>query len=475
MARERIAAPGRSRPQENPVNSRIFWNEDEKQKIAAESYRILSKDKRLTNIEAIDQAQKKVLQADRRRPLDSINFSKFRPWIVPMWDAIGASKTKQEGAKASAESLFDTPPATDTPAPAAVSTPENTSSTSVPGKQKEFDIAKRDDRRDMPKEFDIATTDPRSKPVLPTESDTSASRQLVRWTDAEKMTLARSVYKRMEQGGIERLDALREAMAMELDADRQRVINTWMQVQDWIEPMMRSAKAEAIQAKYDAERRAVEEARRAEEEHAALLAEQERLRVLAEQQELEVQRRVAAHVDSMSFEALIRQFAKRMAVDMLTALRDEIKGGMIDHILDAATAPAPTSGIVVEPDVSTASNTPVDTPVSTPAPKLPKIMVIGLYPVQEQDVQKAFLGVYDFIFVPNTKLGGQGAGGNAMVAKQHNAEVIIGMSDHMGMDVLQKRKHLSKPFVSISGAVSNLKRWLSAYHEGNIELPKVGE
>jgi len=440
MARERIAAPGRSRPQENPVNSRIFWNEDEKQKIAAESYRILSKDKRLTNIEAIDQAQKKTLPADRRRPLDSINFSKFRPWIVPMWDAIGASKTKQEGAKASAESLFDTPPATDTPAPAAaapVSTPETTS------------------------------------PTLPTENDTSASRQLVRWTDEEKMILARSVYRRMEQGGIERLDALRNAIAMELPADRKRVINTWMQVQEWLEPLMRMAKAQIAQEKFDAERAAVEEARRAEEEHAALLLEQERQLQLAAAREVEVQQRIAKHVDSMSFESLIRQFAKRMAVDMLTALRDEIKGGLVDHIMDAATAPDP--GIVVQPDVSTASNTPVDTPVSTPAPKLPKIMVIGLYPVQEQDVQKAFLGVYDFIFVPNTKLGGQGAGGNAMVAKQHNAEVIIGMSDHMGMDVLQKRKHLSKPFVSISGAVSNLKRWLSAYREGNIELPKVGE
>ena len=47
------------------------------------------------------------------------------------------------------------------------------------------------------------------------------------------------------------------------------------------------------------------------------------------------------------------------------------------------------------------------------------------------------------------------------------------MTDSMGLDVLHKSKHLRRPFVKIAGSVSNLKRWLTAYHEGHIELPGV--
>lgn len=431
--------------------NRIFWSAEEKRIVATESFRLLGHSKEVGTVAAtvkmaaIGKAQIRRLPKERHRPLDKVDFKKFEPWITPLWNEMAG--VKQAEAKQKAEDLFTGP----VQQHVEIQAEPEAQPTSPP----------KDDT--LPEiEGGFKHPEPPTSPAPIVDE----IRHMVRWVDSEKMTLARGVVNRTKDGGVERLDALRSTISLDLPDYRRRDISTWHMVEAWIEPMLKQAKTDMLLEEIAA-REAHEQALRDEAAAAeAARLEQQRHIDEAREREQEIERRVAARVNTLSFDALIRAFARKLAHDTLTAIRDEMHSGLTDELMEAMTAPSTPT--IQEPDKEEAF-----TPV-TPAPRLPRIMVVGLWPKQEQDVKKAFLGAFDIVFVPNSKEGGQGAGGNGMLAKADGCEVVIGMIDSMGLDVHQKRKHLRRPFVQIAGSASNLKRWIGAYKEGNVELPKVG-
>jgi len=103
-------------------------------------------------------------------------------------------------------------------------------------------------------------------------------------------------------------------------------------------------------------------------------------------------------------------------------------------------------------------------PTAIPAPsriRLPRVTVVGLIPQQERDVEAAFSGVIDFVFVKAQRTGGGGHGGAGMLTKSASSDLVLCMTDFVGHDVEHSAKHLRVPFERINGSVSALKRWLT--------------
>ena len=107
---------------------RIHWNDDEKQLLAAESFRIIQKETALSPLAAVSRAQQKVLPENRRRDLHQ---NRSLNWLAPMWDqmrARDAALARRALARTNAESLFmplcdAAPSAPEAVAPVSVSEP----------------------------------------------------------------------------------------------------------------------------------------------------------------------------------------------------------------------------------------------------------------------------------------------------------------------------------------------------------------
>ncbi|MEM5297673.1 hypothetical protein VSR82_25475 [Burkholderia sp. JPY481] len=102
-----------------------------------------------------------------------------------------------------------------------------------------------------------------------------------------------------------------------------------------------------------------------------------------------------------------------------------------------------------------------DSETIPPRDRPPRVTVVGLIHQQERDVEQAFSGVIDFVFVKAQKTGGGGHGGAGMLTKSASSDLVLAMTDFIGHDVEHSAKHLHVPFRRITGSVSALKRWLT--------------
>lgn len=435
MMREQRADTAR-RPKEPVVETgRVFWNDDEKRKVAKESFQILSRDKSMTSMEAIDIAQRKVLKPDRQRPLASVNFSKFRPWINPLWDEIGGTKDKQAKAKENLGELFQ-PEVTPMPAQAIAEAPEAEAPATPPANQTV-----------------VGTHSPASNvTALPHDPPTHDTRTLVRWTDDEKRTLAARVHYLLGHfHDMRPLEALRKAIESELPEDRQRDIAGWSIVETWIDPMIAQLKLDEQIAELQAREEREREARERAEQLLQEQAEQERIEAqVQERVEAVIAQRVAAMQPS-GLEAIIGLFAQRFADTFVNAVSESVSKAVAQHIGNLSFGqPTQHEEKLAVP----------------PKDRLPRICVVGLYRQQEEDVAKAFLGTAEFVFVKSTKEGGNGHGGAGMVTKAATCDIVVSMVDHAGVDVETHAKHLKIPFKRVPGGASACKRFITAWLTG---------
>jgi hypothetical protein len=429
---------------------RIRWDADEQRKVAVEAFRIIESNNTIHKMQAIELAQKKVLRPARRRRLEQTNFSQFR-WMEPIWQSL--TEARKAGAKKAANDLFESPATpTVTPEPEAKAEPEYPILERV-----EQELEKQNAQPEQPP----PESPPQSVTVVPdataTPQPAAQTRKQVHWTEDEKRQLAaRAHYLLRTFEDMKPIEALRKAVESELPADRYREVHT-LTAFEWFVPMVEQVKAEeAAEAQRLKEQQEIE-ARIAQE--AA-----ERIEREARAREEEIERRVNQRVNALSFDDLIRNFARKLAGDMLVAMRDELRAGIMGEVLDAVTAPTPTPAPAAGPEL------PHEPPhASAPEKKLPKVMVVGLPPNQESEVEKAFRGTLEFDFVKSTKQGGVGEGGHAMLRRSATCDVVVAMSE-AGLDVEQKRKQLTVPFRRVTGAASSLKRWLTLLANGSVDL-----
>lgn len=413
MARQR-ASHSHLTPVPDMPATKIFWDDDEKRKVAAESYRLLQADNTLSNMAAIEQAQRKVLSAPRRRDLGKTTFQKMRPWILDLWAEIGARASKS-------------PNVTSTPSPVEIPTVVS------------------------------------AVPAAPSPSEDTAVRPNVRWTEEEQRKLAARVYYLTQTfEDMSRLDALRKAMESELPADRYRPLKAWSQVSAWLDPMIEQCALD-VQLKQAEE----QEAREREAQQRQIVDEQRRI---AESRiEEEVQRRVEAQLEAyerqtrnVSLDSLVRQFADRLASTLSDAFSASISKALGAQLATIATHSMHTYTRAE------------DMPHAPPKDRLPRVTVVGLLRQQEEDVEQAFKGVIDFVFVKSMREGGNGEGGAGMLTKSARSDLVIAMVDHCGHDVDASARHLKVPYKRLGGKASHLKRWLTEWLAGE-NAPGVGQ
>ena len=404
-------------------NTKVFWNEEEKRKVARESYKLLSANKSMNRVDAIAAAQR-VLPAERRRAVLDVSFGKFRPWIEPLWHEIGA----QEEARKNAADLFQTPAVND-------------SSNEV---------------------LPVSTQAVESPTVVNDAAHDDHTGSLVRWTDDEKRKLAARVhYLTNHFENMSKLEALRKAIDSELPADRARDIITWSMVGAWLDPMLEQIKIEAEIKQHeeteDREARLRAEREQQDKELADLIAFNERV-------EAEVQARVSGIVSqhqatqaNQGLESIIKLFADKLAATVVESISTALGKAVSDQMASFNMGA-----------IQSLTN-PAERKVEAPKDHLPKVTVVGLLNQQAEDVRKAFLGTVEFVFVKSQMEGGSGHGGAGMLTKGASSDIVVAMVDHIGKDVEASACHLKVPYQRLNGSVTSLKRWLTGWLAGEYQ------
>lgn len=417
----------------------IHWDENERRSVAAEAFRISNREPEWTLRRVVSVAQK-VLPENRRRPIDKTQDDKLGVWLMPLWQEM------QERTK-TAEELFKPPPVT----------PETVSVADMPA------IAPQPVTTPViePK----ADSQPDSQPdARPSSSEATANdrKAMVYWKDEHKAKVIEKTFSLLRTfPDMSKLEAMRKAMQSELPPTLQRDLVTWGLVSAWAEPMLEKLEVDAriLALEQKRAREAQEEAQRAE----AARLEAERLieQQAAQMRELQIEAAVTARVEKLSFEQLIHAFASKLARETISGIAAEFEKQMADKISNA-----------VAQGVSTKETTPADDErmIVPPSSRVPLVGVVGLLNQQAEDVKKAFLGTIEFVFVKAQQEAGASGGGHAMLEKCARCDVVIAMTDHMGHDVTYASKKLHVPFKPLTGSVSNLKRFLHSWINGEVAL-----
>lgn len=452
------------------MSERIVWNDDEKLLLAAESFRIFQKETDLSPLAAISRAQQKVLPENRRRDLHQ---NRSLNWLSPMWDqmrARDAALARRAEARQHAEELFEPVAPVAMAAPIEPETvafnapifgpfapPENTGGTGGTPPTTEPDDAR------------PSSSETVSESASESENTQTASkhRTSVFWRDDEKQKVCfRARSNLLRWPDMKPLEAFRKAQDSELPEDRRRNLTTWEMVRDWAEPMLEKLaldeQIEAARQHEENERIRAEERAEAAEREAAL----QRAEVEEKEAALAFETAVQTRMETLTLDDMFKAMARRMAREFVGAFSAEIEGvfaSKMHSVLNEALGGPPTTPTKPEP--------PAPVAVESHRPKLPRVCVVGLLnKTQEDDVEKAFLGSVEFVFVKSQGTGGNGGGGKGMLQKAQKCDVVVGMIDWAGHGVDEAAKKLHDiPYKRVAGSVSALKRWLHMWLEGDIQ------
>jgi hypothetical protein len=412
-----------------------------------QSYHLIKADPSISHLDAVMAAQRKVLKPDRVRTVST--FGKFAPWIKPMWDAIEAEKKTQAVAAQGAADLFKPETIEQVPPKefmqAEVVADEPASPELPPALPENQTVVFADDGRVFQKADGVN---------IDTPAQTESGRKpTVHWRDDEKRKLAARVHYLLKSfTDMRPLEALRKANDSELPGDRQRDISTWAMVEVWLDPMLQQlkideqlAELQAKEARETAEREAREARERAEAEEARIAA------IVEERVEMQVAARMAEQ-RPVGLEAIIQLFALRFAETLVPAMSHAVMQAASLQIANINFGqPAKEEARLVTP----------------PKDRLPKLCIVGLLNQQAEDVQKAFLGTVEFVFVKSQAEGGGGHGGAGMLTKSASCDLVIAMVDHMGKDVDASAKHLKIPYHRVNGSASACKRFITSWLNGS--------
>ncbi|WP_423396069.1 hypothetical protein [Burkholderia sp. LMG 21824] len=428
------------------ASTRITWTELEWRAVVEKAIELQAIEPNLSDYQAADRAQAVALLTNRQRPFYSAAGnpqSRLRESLSGYFLEMRA----ELAAKAQEAIVAET---------AAVDAPAETS----PAAAQEQAALELDDASpsssEPPATLDYAKLAAEREALNAQAEQHDDRRHVVRWNDEEKLKIARKSLDLMRGfEGMKPLEAIRKAAEYELPDDRQRTIMTFGDVK-WIDPLWKEIQdQEAAEAL--ARERAEQEARQreAEEREASERAEAERIAAqVAAEREQTIDEAVNERLANISFEGIARLFARKVA----RTLMDEIGASLyadveeqIEGLVKAAKA-----SFDVPLTASTAAQIEVPLTVKRPAHK-PKVLICGLLNQQIAEIKHSFGAQLDLDFAKHREEGG------VKLKDKGARDLVLIMDDWGGSRFKREAKAAGIHFVSISGTVSALKKWLDAY------------
>jgi hypothetical protein len=301
--------------------------------------------------------------------------------------------------------------------------------------QREFDIAQTDPRENMPKGLLQVEREDEQTTLQRHAKTRKAHKPMVRWTPAEQLLIAIES-KRLRAGFSDMtvLDAIRKGVYNALPADRQRTITTMGEVKfvhalwDQIENEERAAKAEHV----------AEEARQHAE---AVEAEAEA-------------KRTEFDPLSLGFDTLVKALAGKLVQQVIGAIGEHLQDAIMRRIDDAIQhAPPPMAAL---PEGVTRLH-------QAPRDRKPRVLVVGLMKQQEHDVRDAMDAMLKMDFIMS-----EGSDSASLEGKARNADLVVLMTKFISHKHQEAVKRVSEHVVYRNGGVSELKRWLTQWINGEV-------
>lgn len=382
----------------------VFWTQEEKTILARAVRTIRMEDPSLTNLEAVRLAQKRVLPADRNRPL--VQERQITDIIALMRDIAIQEKVA--------------PPAPTVPDSWRAAFPVSESTGFEP--------------------TSIAAI--LNEPDAPEPTSTKERKTLVRWNAEEKRKIAVES-KRLLNGfaDMSKVEAIRKAIEYTMPAHRQREIASLVQVpwiaDEWkvVDELERAAEREAGEQAAEAERIA-EESRRAIE---AARAEAEKAKTI--------------DPASLPLETLIGALGTRIAGMLLRSIGEQLQESIMQRITEAlGNVTLPSPGVL--PEGATRMH-------AAPRDRKPRVLIVGLVRQQEDDVRRALgeLFRFDYVRVEHA---------DNLEEKARGADLVVLMTkfiSHKHQDIVRR---VNEHIVYRNGGVTELKRWLTQWINGEV-------
>jgi hypothetical protein len=264
-------------------------------------------------------------------------------------------------------------------------------------------------------------------------------RRLVRWTHEEQLQVARES-KRLRVGfmNMSELESIRKAVEYKLPAGRQRKINTMTEVREWIVPLWEQIDAEERAVKAE---QAIEQAR--EQASAAQ----------AQQAEAEAKRTEFDPL-SLSFETLIKAVGAKIGQQVVSAIGEQIQEAIMQRIAEAIrSAPLPAMNL---PEGVTRLH-------AAPRDRKPRVLIVGLLNQQANEIENSLEAVLHLDFAK-----AETSDPASLEAKARHADMTILMTKFISHKHQDAVKRVSDHVVYRNGSVSELKRWLTSWVNGEV-------
>ncbi|MBK3333518.1 DUF2325 domain-containing protein [Burkholderia pseudomallei] len=275
----------------------------------------------------------------------------------------------------------------------------------------------------------------------PDPEPTKTRKTPVRWTAEERRKIA-AESKRLLKGfeDMSQLDAIRKAIEYTMPAGRRREITGFDQVawiiDEWtvVDELERATEREAREQAAEAERVA-EELRRAIEAARA-----------------EAENAQAIDPASLPLETLIGALGTRIAGMLLRSIGEQLQDSIMQRITEAlghmAMPPAPL------PEGVTRLH-------AAPRDRKPRVLVVGLIRQQEDDLRHALGEILRLDFSK--------ADDHSMLEdKARNADLVVLMTKFISHKHQDTVKRVNEHYVYRNGSVSELKRWLTQWINGEV-------
>lgn len=421
----------------------VSWTDAEKEELARASLILLGQFPDLSRAESLRRAVMR-LPKERRRPISDITHNQ---WVLPLWEQFAQEKDALNDAQAA------------TTPEAAQDAPNKRRGPFVEESEADAPESGREAEEGVPGDAVRAKQDKRGSPEAQAKrKKTMKGTKLVRWTDAERRTVAKGFLKlKADFPDMKPTQLVERSMQYNLPDHRQRDVQGYGGCKGWLEPLLLEVESEvAIEREAAAQHRLeIEAAERAEIERKNEIGQIEQtaleLAALAA-----VEARETALVEfrqSVTIEELLgmvaRKLVKAIARPLIEGIREEIVGAMAE----------------VEEPARRAVGGAVDIPVSPPRRERPKLYIVGLDRQQEAELKKVYASRLDIAFGSVGDETGSGISGKA-----GNADACIAMVDHLSHKTSEAVHKAAKRYVPITGALSAVKRWIEQWLTGEGKL-----
>jgi hypothetical protein len=428
---EPIAKSNNAQGSEPTAKRRLVrWTRDEMTAVARAARTIRRNDISLTPLEAVRLAQEQVLAPERRR-----KFQQNRQIedITNLMRDMALLEIEEPASVTAADLAADAALLEVADKLIALGAPEP-----QPNVVKEFDIAQREDEQTTLRRH--AATEPVAE----------GKRTVIRYTADERRTIALESRRLMEAfTDMPRLEAIRKAIEYKLPENRHRTVRTFEHV-EWI-----ADEWKAIEREERAEKEAREAREKAEQaERAAEQARAEQARIATEAARAEAQASKAVDPASLPFDTLIGAIGAKVAGMLLHSIGEHLQESIMQRVSEAlahVTVHVPA----VLPEGVTRLH-------AAPRHRKPRVLIVGLLNQQEQDMMKAMgeLLALDFVKTEHPN--------KALEDKARHADLVVLMTKFISHSHTEAVKKFNEHVVFRNGGVSELKRWLTQWINGEV-------